>query len=231
VWPVGLRIAGHRWHVWIGRLARGQNWLVVHAGTTVQPLMESPDDASPNTDEELFSDPGSSAESTTSESPAELPKAPAFLTKLWQIVGESSSIVWDDGGTTFTIQSPQELEKAVLPRFFRGAKFSSFQRQLNYFGFRKVARHGFSYSHHLFQRGKPHMLAQIKRKPNTGNQKKSERRKQKVDVIISPMLCGRPSLVMGIADVNPDDPSTFSAAQSLAMLMLGEWIMVCHFDR
>jgi HSF-type DNA-binding len=48
----------------------------------------------------------------------------------------------DSGSRQFTcagkieVHSPHKLEAQVLNRYFRHSKFASFQRQLNYFGFR-----------------------------------------------------------------------------------------------
>lgn len=48
--------------------------------------------------------------------------------------------------TTFSgkieVHNPYKLESHVLNRYFRHSKFASFQRQLNYFGFRKLAGKG-----------------------------------------------------------------------------------------
>ncbi len=40
------------------------------------------------------------------------------------------------------VHHPGRLEREVLGRYFRHSKYSSFQRQLNYFGFRKIAGKG-----------------------------------------------------------------------------------------
>jgi HSF-type DNA-binding len=40
------------------------------------------------------------------------------------------------------VHSPHRLESDVLKKYFRHSKFASFQRQLNYFGFRKLAGKG-----------------------------------------------------------------------------------------
>jgi hypothetical protein len=40
------------------------------------------------------------------------------------------------------VTDPPGLEKFILPRYFRHSNYSSFQRQMNYFGFRKIAGKG-----------------------------------------------------------------------------------------
>jgi len=49
-------------------------------------------------------------------------------------------IEWSNG--KIEVHSPHKLETHVLNRYFRHSKFASFQRQLNYFGFRKLAGKG-----------------------------------------------------------------------------------------
>lgn len=40
------------------------------------------------------------------------------------------------------VHNPHKLESDVLNKYFRHSKYASFQRQLNYFGFRKLAGKG-----------------------------------------------------------------------------------------
>ena len=49
-------------------------------------------------------------------------------------------IEWTDG--KIRVHDPHRLESDVLSRFFRHSKYSSLQRQLNYFGFKKVDSKG-----------------------------------------------------------------------------------------
>jgi hypothetical protein len=70
------------------------------------------------------------------------------------------------------------MEKDVLPRYFRSRQFSTFQRQLSYFGFKKQSTQHDKcrWCHNLFQRGKPEDVLLIKRKVNTGNEHKKRKR-------------------------------------------------------
>jgi hypothetical protein len=83
-------------------------------------------------------------------------------------------IAWDSCGSKFEIKRPQEMSDDVLPKYFRHKKFSSFQRQLNYFGFKKVGRGEFGsfYSHALFNRDHPEEVLKIRRRTN---KKKSDK--------------------------------------------------------
>lgn len=65
-----------------------------------------------------------------------------FLYQLIKMLEDDNSeiIEWADG--RIKVHHPQRLEAEVLSRYFRHSKFASFQRQLNYFGFRKIAGKG-----------------------------------------------------------------------------------------
>jgi len=73
-----------------------------------------------------------------------LPQAPRpvpeFLYHLTRMLRELSShrlIEWDAG--RILVHDPVRLESEVLGKYYRHSKYSSFQRQLNYFGFKKIS--------------------------------------------------------------------------------------------
>jgi hypothetical protein len=60
---------------------------------------------------------------------------------------------------------PRRFVARVLPRFFKQTKLTSFQRQLNLYGFKRIPKgldHG-SYYHPCFVRGQPYLAKDIKR--------------------------------------------------------------------
>jgi len=58
----------------------------------------------------------------------------------------------------------------VLPRHFRHSKLTSFQRQLNLYGFQRIVKgtEAGRYQHPLFERGRPELLSGIKRESRVG---------------------------------------------------------------
>ena len=65
-----------------------------------------------------------------------------FLYQLTKMLTDDNNeiIEWVDG--RIKVHFPERLETEVLHKYFRHSKFASFQRQLNYFGFRKIAGKG-----------------------------------------------------------------------------------------
>ncbi|KAL4145287.1 hypothetical protein PRNP1_013318 [Phytophthora ramorum] len=94
---------------------------------------------------------------------------PKFLRFLFQILeAEDPGIVtWSHGGTAFQIIQPEELANQILPKYFKHNKVSSFQRQLNYFGFKKWTKtqtNICTFSHPFFLRADKERMKLIKRK-------------------------------------------------------------------
>mmetsp|Transcript_6575 Transcript_6575/g.9582 ORF Transcript_6575/g.9582 Transcript_6575/m.9582 type:complete len:306 (+) Transcript_6575:73-990(+) len=82
-------------------------------------------------------------------------------------------IEWSESGKAFRIIDVALFSSLILPKYFRTSKFSSFQRNLNLYGFSKVRRGPDTdmYAHPSFIRGIPEILSQLK-KGNTSADRK-----------------------------------------------------------
>jgi hypothetical protein len=64
------------------------------------------------------------------------------------------------------VHNPKEFVDHVMPHYFNQSKLTSFQRQLNLYGFQRLTKEGRDsggYYHELFLRGKPFLCAQMTR--------------------------------------------------------------------
>lgn len=66
-----------------------------------------------------------------------------FISKLWGILSQQDYahlISWSEKGSTFVVKDVGKFSRDVLPHYFKHSNFNSFVRQLNLYGFRKMAR-------------------------------------------------------------------------------------------
>ncbi|KAM5146298.1 LOW QUALITY PROTEIN: heat shock factor protein 3-like [Mantella aurantiaca] len=106
------------------------------------------------------------------------PPVPAFLMKLWALLEDPSNgdvITWNWDGQNFCILDDQRFSKEILPKYFKHNNLSSFIRQLNMYGFRKVMSlesglvrpergPAMEFQHPFFKKGRAELLEHIKRK-------------------------------------------------------------------
>jgi hypothetical protein len=146
--------------------------------------------------------------------PADATRIPKFLTKIHDILDNNDypqALQWNREGSAMLIHSSTELEK-ILPCVFKHKNVTSFIRQLNLYGFKKMksntSQH--AYYHEFFKSTKTNLLQFIKRKKdevaedyspltggNSGTEEEAERREtlreneklKKVQLTLSERIC------------------------------------------
>ncbi|KAK9802797.1 hypothetical protein WJX73_007309 [Symbiochloris irregularis] len=87
-----------------------------------------------------------------------------FLKKAYELVSDPETdhiTSWTQSGQTFVVWKPTEFARELLPRYFKHNNFSSFVRQLNTYGFRKVDADSWEFSNEGFVRGNEEALGGI----------------------------------------------------------------------
>ena len=97
--------------------------------------------------------------------PGRVPNFPAKMHAILSRSDLSDIVAWMPHGRAWRVLKPREFELRVIPTYFEHSKFSSFIRQANGWGFRRITqgKDRNSYYHELFLRGLPHLCKKMKR--------------------------------------------------------------------
>jgi len=95
-----------------------------------------------------------------------------FPFKLFRMIAEAEKegndkiISFNEDGLCFIIHKPREFVSDIMPKYFTTSRMSSFQRQLNLYGFRRISegKDKGGYAHEDFIKGRRSLCKRIKRK-------------------------------------------------------------------
>jgi hypothetical protein len=107
-------------------------------------------------------------------------------------------VSWSAHGRAFVVRRPRAFASEVMADYFKQSKLTSFQRQLNLYGFRRITQgpDAGAYYHELFLRGRPHLGTMMQRQKVKGTG-----HKQPTDVASEPNFYAMPAVADAVGGV------------------------------
>ncbi|KAG7368754.1 HSF-type DNA-binding protein [Nitzschia inconspicua] len=140
--------------------------------------------------------------------------SPTFPMKLHSVLerveaeGLSHIVSWQPHGRCFCIHKPKEFVEIILPTYLRQGKLTSFQRQLNLYGYQRLTRgkDAGAYYHELFLRGKSNLTKRMRRTKIKGTKfKAASNPEQEPDFYTMPPVTAVPQ----VSDESSSDSDSY----------------------
>ncbi|XP_009130190.1 heat stress transcription factor B-2a-like [Brassica rapa] len=144
-----------------------------------------------------------------------------FLTKTFNLVEDPSTndvISWNEDGSSFVVWNQTDFAKDLLPKHFKHNNFSSFVRQLNTYGFKKIVPDRWEFSNEFFKRGEKRLLRDIQRRKLTTQAAVSPPRSQVVVAAQTAKMVVSPSSSGEEQAMSPSSSSTGNGGLSTELL-------------
>jgi hypothetical protein len=124
--------------------------------------------------------------------------------------GYGHVVSWQPHGRCFVVHKPQEFQEIVLPMYFKLTKLSSFQRQLNLYGFHRLTsgRDRGGYYHELFLQNKSFLARDMQRVQVKGTGVRARSNPEQEPSFWTMTWCQSPSQVVSVNTVISDDDSS-----------------------